>query len=96
MKQKLRHLRYVDSNGNISNLGGITVSALVDDNFNVIQYGVAKCHAYDNFSKRFGRIKATGRMRSKSGIIPVHRDMKFGDLIDMISDESDFLIHGRQ
>ena len=65
MKVKLKHIRNVQ-NGQISNMGGITVAAIVDDNLVVSKFATAKCHTKDNFNKAIGRTKAVGRLNSNT------------------------------
>ncbi len=46
--------------------GGVTIAAEIDDQDNVIAYAVAKCGPHDNFNRRTGRVKATGRLNSQN------------------------------
>lgn len=61
-RQKLRHIRAKDKDGNILSKGGATISAIVDDNDVVVSMAVALCHSRDNFNRRVGKVKANGRM----------------------------------
>lgn len=83
MRVKVKHIRNV-VNGQISNLGGMTVAAMVDDDFNVIKYGVAKCHTNDNFVKRLGLVKATGRMKSSTEFLTTN--VKYDELVRILKD----------
>jgi len=60
---KYRHIRNYDFNGDISNRGGITI-AYREPTATTIEYAVARCNPSDNFSRKMGRIIATGRLNS--------------------------------
>jgi hypothetical protein len=63
-RQKLRHIRAKDRDGNILSKGGATISAMVDENDIVVEFAVAYCHSRDNFNRRTGKVKANGRMQA--------------------------------
>jgi len=68
LRQKLRHIRAKDKDGNILSKGGATISAIVDDNDKVAKFAVAWCHSRDNFSRHIGKVKATGMMNSDNAV----------------------------
>ena len=75
---KFIHLRRRNiEDGSISNSGGVTV-AFREVGAN-IEYAIARCSPYDNFSKKLGRIKAEGRLESDKYRKSVHTD--FNDFI---------------
>lgn len=61
---KFVHLRFASADGQILAGGGTTVAYRRTDAG--IEYGVSKCHPRDNYVKSLGRIKANGRLTSKS------------------------------
>lgn len=66
MRVKFKHFRQYTTDGKISNLGGRTLAAVIDDRGCVVRYATAACHPSDNFNKRMGRIKSEGRLKSES------------------------------
>ncbi len=63
---RYRHLRRVDTNGDISHLGGTTICYIKDDvSDNVVAEAEAKCSMKDSFCKSFGRMIAKGRLLKK-------------------------------
>jgi hypothetical protein len=44
--------------------GGMTIAYAVNQDNKVLGYAGAKCHSNDNYNKKIGRAKATGRMKS--------------------------------
>lgn len=66
MRTKFMHIRRREFNSNaISPRGGVTVAYIIDDNYRVIGYALAKCHEKDNYVKALGRAKAAGRLNSE-------------------------------
>lgn len=57
------HLRNITPTGEIDSRGGITV-AFRETSPGTIEFASAYCSPVDNFSKAYGRIKATGRLNS--------------------------------
>jgi len=70
MRTKFMHLRNL-INGKPSSRGGITIAYVLNDDFNVIGFAPARCHINDNYSRKTGRIKAEGRLKSKSFFVQV-------------------------
>lgn len=67
---KTKHIRTI-ANGKIHNMGGTTIAAEVSEKGYVTRYAVAMCHMNDNFSKRLGTVKATGRLKSDThSVVP--------------------------
>ena len=62
MKVNYIHRRYIKDNV-IHNRGGSTVAFRELGN-GFIEYATSYCSPKDNFNKKFGRIKATGRLSS--------------------------------
>ena len=58
-----KHFRPV-INGKIDNRGGMTVAYTPRDGGGV-KFAFACCHPGDNFNKRIGRVKSSGRLNSK-------------------------------
>ncbi len=61
---KFIHMRYRDGVGNILSSGGTTFAYRAVEGG--IQYAHARCHPNDNYVKSLGRVKAHGRLASKS------------------------------
>lgn len=81
-KIKLKHIRAKDFNGDIMARGGFTIAAEIDDQENVIAYGIAKCRKTDNFNKALGLIKAQARL--KSLVDRNYTNVKYGALLDKL------------
>ncbi|HEY9815114.1 MAG TPA: hypothetical protein V6D20_04810 [Candidatus Obscuribacterales bacterium] len=86
------HLR-PERNGQVAPNGGATVAIELLDKFHV-RYAVAKCHPKDNFIKRVGRDKASGRLKSEKFshslelFAPVERTQDaLGELMPIIESE---------
>lgn len=60
---KFHHLRYHDMSGRPTSRGGCTV-AYIQPQPGIILYAEAHCHPKDNFSRKQGRAKASGRLNS--------------------------------
>ena len=78
MKIKFIHLRRIINN-EVAPHGGMTIAYLIDDNFNVIGFAPAKCHKHDNYSRKQGRVKAEGRLKSNRYFVqlPPTEEKKF-------------------
>lgn len=61
---RFHHVRNVSEQGIILGKGGITVAYMMDQPGTVV-YAVARCHPRDNYNKRQGRAKASGRLMSQ-------------------------------
>ena len=61
---KIAHIRLKKTDNTINSNGGVTVAYEKLAN-NVYKYALAFCHPHDNFSKKQGRAKATGRLKSQ-------------------------------
>ena len=61
-----RHERTKDADGNVSNYGGRTI-AFIEQNKTTVE-GVSECSVKDIYSKRLGRIIATGRLFKTLGL----------------------------
>ena len=64
MKVRYIHSRFV-YDGVVDNLGGTTVAYRLNDS-GLIEYGIAYCSPFENYNKKFGRNKATGRLNSET------------------------------
>ena len=64
MMIKIAHIRLRRTDNAINSNGGVTVAyeKLSD---NIYKFALASCHPHDNFSKKLGRAKALGRLKSK-------------------------------
>lgn len=62
-KVVFRHVRVINPDNTINNLGGATI-AYQDYYNNKIKVSIAVCSAKDNFCKKTGRIIAGGRLNS--------------------------------
>lgn len=60
---KYAHLRTMSPLG-VSGLGGATVACEVSPEGFVLKAAASICNPRDNFSRKVGRIKATGRLKS--------------------------------
>ena len=81
---KFLHFRNYKMNGELSNLGGITV-AYQKIRDGVFKMAYAHCHPQDNFSKAIGRIKAAGRLNS-----PIQSQLvEYSSEKDLVADERD-------
>lgn len=59
---KFIHYRQRAADGTVSPRGGLTI-AFVEDGDRVLS-AASKCHNNDNFNRKLGRIRASGRLRS--------------------------------
>ena len=50
----------------LNSKGGKTIAFVVDDDYQVLGYASASCHANDVYNKKVGRVKATGRLKSQN------------------------------
>lgn len=82
-RQKLRHLRIRDANGVVSNRGGATVAAIVDENGKVLRFAVAFCHSKDNFNRLVGKVKATNRLGGNGAFTS---DVEWDGLLSRVQD----------
>ena len=64
MRIKYIHIRNRNDNNTIASKGGTTVAYGVDGG-NVV-FAFSRCGPLDAYSKKQGRVKATGRLKSKS------------------------------
>lgn len=85
-RQKLRHIRVIDGNI-ISGRGGATVSAIVKEDGTVVKWAVAYCHPKDNFNRHLGRVKATGRMNSKTQSFTPVTNVTYDDVVNCVFEE---------
>lgn len=60
------HMRSTDESGKAVPNGGVTIAIKIPESGNIISAGFARCHVNDPFCKRTGRVKAMGRLQSKS------------------------------
>jgi hypothetical protein len=72
-KVYFRHVRNIDGEGNVGNMGGATI-AYQEIAPDVFKIAVAKCHPKDNFCKKIGRVKSTGRLNSTNLSYVVNTD----------------------
>lgn len=61
----IRHGRYYDDNGDVSNLGGVTYAFRIDHVEKVAYVGLAICSKEDNFDRRTGRNIAISRLENE-------------------------------
>jgi len=66
MKTKFVHIRAVNKDGIVLGNGGGTVAFEIDDAGYVTRFASSICHPRDNFSRYLGRVKAEGRLQSKT------------------------------
>lgn len=57
-----RHVRNI-VDGKIDNMGGATI-AYQEISPNIFKLAISRCHPKDNFDKKLGRIKSSGRLNS--------------------------------
>ena len=50
----------------LNSKGGKTIAYVIDDDYKVLGYASANCHANDVYNKRIGRVKAAGRLKSQN------------------------------
>lgn len=62
-KVYFRHIRDINEDGKINNMGGVTI-AYQEVAPDVFKIATARCHPKDNFCKKVGRVKSTGRLNS--------------------------------
>lgn len=65
MKTQYLHLRDRNQDGSVEPRGGITYAFQEYDEGHIL-FAVAYCSTKDNFNKRYGRAKASGRLNSKN------------------------------
>lgn len=67
---KFAHIRLHNTDGTVDCRGGITVAfeEVTGGTPNQFKYALAFCHSHDNYNKRTGRAKASGRLNSQHHI----------------------------
>lgn len=61
---KFVHCRNINKDGTINPNGGLTIAYNINSEFKVVGWAAAKCHTNDNYNKKLGRMKASGRLLS--------------------------------
>jgi hypothetical protein len=72
--------------------GGLTIAYEEDEDHKVVTFAIARCHERDNFCRRTGRVKAEGRLKSKSArTLELKEDQSaYHAVVDLVLAEESF------
>lgn len=86
---KFIHLRSKDRYGNPHTRGGVTV-AYVPQGEHEVRFAIARCNSTDNYCRRKGRVKAAGRLNSRSQSTVIACDNSLKPMTEIIAMLTDF------
>lgn len=77
----IRHSRYYDADGSVSNLGGVTYAFRILHDLGMVDVGVSICNKQDNFSRNYGYCNAMTRLINAPMSFPFQSNGEYG-LVD--------------